>query len=50
MVPVSLGLVPGLNRPSGNLTGVAPLSSAVTAKRLEQLHEFVARAGLAWGM
>jgi putative ABC transport system substrate-binding protein len=44
--PVSLGLVPSLNRPSGNLTGVATLSSAVMAKRLEQLHEFAPRAGM----
>ena len=42
--PVSLGLVPSLNRPSGNLTGVATLSSAVMAKRLEMLKEFVPRA------
>ena len=42
--PVSLGLVPSLNRPSGNVTGVATLSSAVMAKRLEQLHEFAPRA------
>jgi ABC-type uncharacterized transport system substrate-binding protein len=32
--PVNLGLVPSLNRPGGNLTGVATLSSAVMAKRL----------------
>ncbi len=44
--PVSLGLVPSLNRPSGNLTGVATLSSAVMAKRLEELHEFAPRAGV----
>ena len=42
--PVSLGLVPSLNRPGGNLTGVATLSSAVMAKRLEMLKEFVPRA------
>jgi ABC-type uncharacterized transport system substrate-binding protein len=44
--PVSLGLVPSLNRPGGNLTGVATLSSAVMAKRLEQLHEFAPRAAV----
>ena len=44
--PVSLGLVPSLNRPGGNLTGVATLSSAVMAKRLELLHEFAPRAGV----
>jgi ABC-type uncharacterized transport system substrate-binding protein len=37
--PISLGLVPNLNRPGGNLTGVATLSSAVMAKRLELLNE-----------
>ena len=44
--PVSLGLVPSLNRPGGNLTGVATLSSAVMAKRLERLHELAPRAGV----
>ena len=42
--PVSLGVVPSFNRPGGNLTGVATLSSAVMAKRLELLREFVPRA------
>src|SRR4029077_4485278 len=37
--PIRLGLVPNLNRPGGNLTGVATLSSAVMAKRLELLNE-----------
>ena len=42
--PVSLGLVPGFNRPGGNLTGVATLSSAVIAKRLELLRELAPKA------
>src|SRR5215212_8493967 len=42
--PVSLGVVQSFNRPGGNLTGVATLSSAVMAKRMELLNELVPRA------
>ena len=42
--PVSLGLVPNFNRPGGNLTGVATLSSAVMGKGLELLREITPRA------
>ena len=42
--PVGLGLVPSFNHPGGNLTGVATLSSAVMAKRLELLHEIAPQA------
>jgi putative tryptophan/tyrosine transport system substrate-binding protein len=37
--PVALGFVPSLNRPGGNITGVASLSDEVGPKRLEIVRE-----------
>src|SRR5262249_3199109 len=39
--PVATKLVPSLNDPGGNLTGVAYLGSALGAKRLGLMHEMV---------
>jgi putative tryptophan/tyrosine transport system substrate-binding protein len=44
--PIASGFVTSLNRPGGNLTGVALLNVEIGSKRLELLHELVPKASL----
>jgi len=44
--PVESGLVTSLNRPGGNMTGIAALQGELVAKRVELLHEMVPQASV----
>jgi hypothetical protein len=46
VISTALGIVPSFSQPGGNLTGVATLSSAVMAKRMEFLRELAPYADL----
>jgi len=47
--PITLGLVPNLSRPTGNVTGISMITVGLAPKRLELLHE-LASATSAMGM
>ncbi|MGC1958725.1 MAG: ABC transporter substrate-binding protein, partial [Pseudolabrys sp.] len=44
--PVEIGLVPSLNQPGGNITGMALFSASLGSKRLELMKELMPNAGV----
>jgi putative ABC transport system substrate-binding protein len=44
--PIRLGLIPSLNRPGGNMTGVTNLNFEIAPKRVQLLHELIPSASV----
>jgi putative ABC transport system substrate-binding protein len=44
--PIGAGLVSSINRPTGNVTGIAPMFTLLSTKNLDLLHEFVPKVTL----
>jgi len=44
--PIGAGLVSSINRPTGNVTGIAPMFTLLGTKNLELLHELVPKAAV----
>src|SRR5262249_16814919 len=46
LIPLSLDWLLSLNRPGGNMTGIAGLQGELVAKRIELLHEMAPKAAI----
>jgi putative tryptophan/tyrosine transport system substrate-binding protein len=44
--PIGAGLVSSINRPTGNVTGIAPMFTLLGTKNLELLHELVSKTAV----
>ena len=44
--PIGVGLVSSINRPTGNVTGIAPMFTLLATKNLELLHELVSKTAV----
>jgi putative tryptophan/tyrosine transport system substrate-binding protein len=48
--PIGAGLVSSINRPTGNITGIAPMFTLLGTKNLELLHELVPKVAVIGGL
>jgi ABC-type uncharacterized transport system substrate-binding protein len=48
--PIGSGLVSSINRPTGNVTGIAPMFTLLSTKNLELLHELVPQVTVIGGL